>query len=72
MVMSNNVDNTRSYTPRDRYEIGSDSDGLLDSAATKDEAFRLAEYYAQRLDTLVTVYDRMARKGCPRLWEVHP
>lgn len=52
-----------------RYHIGHLEFGLIDVAAQKSEAFRIAEAWAEREKYFgVTVYDRNAKFGSTQSW----
>jgi hypothetical protein len=64
-------------TPLDRYEVGHKRHGLDSTYSRKVEAFRAAIAWMQSLsregeatDDCITVYDRMARRGCTCHWTV--
>lgn len=54
-----------------RYHL-SDGESLLETAATRREAFSLAARMASRSGLPVKVFDSMARYGRPDRWTIHP
>lgn len=55
-------------TIRARYEVSSDTSGVIDHVATRAEAFALAEHHVGEGD--VVVFDRMALGGQTELWRL--
>ncbi|KKM67806.1 hypothetical protein LCGC14_1467410 [marine sediment metagenome] len=52
----------------ERYEIGGPANGVIGYRSTRQKALELATRWAER-SMKVTVYDRMAHKGSPELWD---
>lgn len=63
---------TRFTTVHDRYHVGHRELGLLETAMTREQAFRVAAKEAQGILDFVTVFDSMATIGKPNHWEVGP
>lgn len=54
-----------------RYEVGTKGRGLLGTFPRKADAVNFAQRMSQVLsETIVVVYDRMARRGCIEVWGV--
>lgn len=53
-----------------RYEVSTKIVGVIAHHPNRDTALIAAARYAKANETPVTVCDRMARKGMPRLWTV--
>ena len=67
----------RTTTAHHRYEIGDSECGVIDTATSLRRATALAECHAAHHAaeahnhlTVVTVFDRMARRDCQREWEI--
>lgn len=59
-----------SNTMEDRYEVGADDVGVIAHVSKFDEAVRVATDFIEREGMPVTIFDRMAHKGKPELWDV--
>jgi len=62
----------RISTPASRFEIGNDTDGVIEFMRDKGSAFGSARRRAKDTAIVHYIFDRMARRGQPELWAVFP
>lgn len=59
-----------SKTATFRYEVGANGIGVIDHARTMDQAKAIAQNYIEKENKPAYIFDRMARKTKPNLFQI--
>jgi hypothetical protein len=60
-----------SKTTTYRFEVSSPGYGVIEHVPNFQEAVTIAQNWIEREKMPVEIFDRLARKGKPQLWDVH-